>query len=128
MYFDFVILHCTWSYFCRSNFIFQGTFCYLAFVTFFLNWFFSFFLFQLNITQSIIFCNSTQRVELLAKKITDLGYSCYYIHAKMAQVHRNRVFHDFRNGACRNLVSSDLFTRGKYLFYLFFIKNKHFIK
>ena len=24
------------------------------------------------------------------------GYSCYYIHAKMAQAHRNRVFHDFR--------------------------------
>jgi ATP-dependent RNA helicase DDX6/DHH1 len=30
----------------------------------------------------------------------------------MPQEHRNRVFHDFRNGACRNLVSSDLFTRG----------------
>lgn len=67
---------------------------------------------KLQITQSIIFCNSTQRVELLAKKITDLGYCCYYIHAKMAQAHRNRVFHDFRAGLCRNLVSSDLFTRG----------------
>lgn len=74
---------------------------------------FSLFVLQLNITQSIIFCNSTQRVELLAKKITELGYSCYYIHAKMAQAHRNRVFHDFRAGLCRNLVSSDLFTRGK---------------
>ena len=68
-------------------------------------------------------------MELLAKKITELGYSCYYIHAKMAQVcelvteehcidqfslkaHRNRVFHDFRAGLCRNLVCSDLFTRG----------------
>lgn len=30
----------------------------------------------------------------------------------MLQSHRNRVFHDFRNGACRNLVCSDLFTRG----------------
>lgn len=45
-------------------------------------------------------------MELLAKKITELGYSCYYIHAKMLQSHRNRVFHDFRNGLCRNLVSS----------------------
>ncbi|OTF79013.1 DEAD box ATP-dependent RNA helicase-like protein, partial [Euroglyphus maynei] len=26
--------------------------------------------------------------------------------------HRNRVFHDFRKGLCRNLVCSDLFTRG----------------
>ncbi|KAL5281781.1 DDX6 family protein [Megaselia abdita] len=67
---------------------------------------------KLQINQSIIFCNSTQRVELLAKKITDLGYCCYYIHAKMAQAHRNRVFHDFRQGLCRNLVCSDLFTRG----------------
>ena len=61
---------------------------------------------QLQINQSIIFCNSVNRVELLAKKITELGYSCFYIHAKMMQSHRNRVFHDFRNGNCRNLVSS----------------------
>jgi len=67
---------------------------------------------KLQINQSIIFCNSTQRVELLAKKITELGYSCYYIHSRMAQAHRNRVFHDFRQGHCRNLVCSDLLTRG----------------
>lgn len=67
---------------------------------------------KLQINQSIIFCNSVNRVELLARKITDLGYSCFYIHAKMPQEQRNRVFHDFRSGACRNLVSSDLFTRG----------------
>jgi ATP-dependent RNA helicase DDX6/DHH1 len=67
---------------------------------------------QLQINQSIIFCNSTNRVELLAKKVTDLGYSCFYSHAKMLQSHRNRVFHDFRNGVCRNLVCSDLLTRG----------------
>ncbi|KAL4751166.1 hypothetical protein BDW72DRAFT_203271 [Aspergillus terricola var. indicus] len=65
-----------------------------------------------KINQSIIFCNSTNRVELLAKKITELGYSCFYSHARMLQQHRNRVFHDFRNGVCRNLVCSDLLTRG----------------
>lgn len=67
---------------------------------------------KLEINQSIIFCNSVNRVELLAKKITELGYSCFYIHAKMRQADRNRVFHEFRNGATRHLVSSDLFTRG----------------
>lgn len=67
---------------------------------------------KLDINQAIIFCNSVNRVELLAKKITELGSSCFYIHSRMRQDHRNRVFHDFRNGACRNLVSSDLFTRG----------------
>ncbi|KAH8917745.1 DEAD-domain-containing protein [Atractiella rhizophila] len=58
---------------------------------------------KLQINQAIIFCNSTNRVELLAKKITELGYSCFYSHAKMLQAHRNRVFHDFRG---------DLLTRG----------------
>ena len=67
---------------------------------------------KLQINQSIIFCNSTNRVELLAKKITELGYSCFYSHARMLQTARNRVFHDFRNGNCRNLVCSDLLTRG----------------
>lgn len=67
---------------------------------------------KLQINQSIIFCNSTNRVELLAKKITELGYSCFYSHARMLQASRNRVFHDFRNGSCRNLVCSDLLTRG----------------
>ncbi|KAJ9109530.1 DExD/H-box ATP-dependent RNA helicase dhh1 [Naganishia adeliensis] len=67
---------------------------------------------KLQINQSIIFCNSTSRVELLAKKITELGYSCFYSHAKMPQAARNRVFHDFRAGATRNLVCSDLLTRG----------------
>merc|ERR1711865_1189368 len=67
---------------------------------------------KLQINQAIIFCNSVTRVELLAKKITELGFSCFYIHARMYQANRNRVFHDFRNGACRCLVSSDLFTRG----------------
>ncbi|KAF8822618.1 DEAD (Asp-Glu-Ala-Asp) box polypeptide DDX6 [Cardiosporidium cionae] len=67
---------------------------------------------KLQINQAIIFCNSVTRVELLAKKITELGSSCFFIHARMSQPHRNRVFHDFRNGACRCLVSSDLFTRG----------------
>ena len=67
---------------------------------------------RLEINQSVIFCNSVNRVELLAKKITEMGYSCFYIHAKMLQNHRNKVFHEFRSGTTRHLVSSDLFTRG----------------
>eukprot|EP00941_MAST-03F_sp_MAST-3F-sp1_P005188 g5188.t1 len=67
---------------------------------------------KLDVNQSIIFCNSVTRVELLAKRITELGYSCFYIHAKMKQSHRNRVFHEYRQGGTRHLVSTDLFTRG----------------
>ena len=67
---------------------------------------------KLDVNQCIIFCNSTNRVELLAKKITELGASCFFIHSKMRQEHRNRVFHEFRQGGTRHMVASDLITRG----------------
>jgi len=59
-----------------------------------------------------VFANSALRVELLAKKILQMNFSCYYIHAKMPQKERNKVFHNFWKGQGRCLVSSDLFTRG----------------
>ena len=67
---------------------------------------------KLDISQAIIFCNTAKRVELLAKKIDQLGYSCFFIHSRMAQADRNRIFHDFKNGETRCLVCTDLFTRG----------------
>ena len=67
---------------------------------------------KLEINQAIIFCNATIRVKLLAKKVMEMGMSCFFIHAKMDQQERNKVFHDFRNNACRCLVSTDLMTRG----------------
>jgi len=67
---------------------------------------------KLSINQAIIFCNSVQRVELLAKMISQSGTTCLYIHSHMDQADRNRVFHQFRKGMARNLVSSDLITRG----------------
>ncbi|KAI6187463.1 RNA helicase [Aphelenchoides besseyi] len=52
----------------------------------------------------------------LMEELTLLGVTQFYAFVqekqKMAQQHRNRVFHDFRQGNCRNLVCSDLLTRG----------------
>jgi len=67
---------------------------------------------KLEISQAIIFCNTAKRVELLAKKISQLGYSCFYIHSRMQQSDRNRIYHDFKSGQTRCLVCTDLFTRG----------------
>jgi len=69
---------------------------------------------KLTVNQCIIFCRSMNRVELLARKITKLGFSCFYIHSKMTQADRNRVFHQFREGKqkCRFLICTDLITRG----------------
>lgn len=67
---------------------------------------------KLEINQAIIFCKSAKRVELLAKKITEMDYSSFYTHSKMNQQDRNRIYHDFKNGESRCLVCTDLFTRG----------------
>lgn len=67
---------------------------------------------KLEINQSIIFCSSVRRVELLAQKITEMGFSCFYTHAKIPQHERNKVFHNFRNNQARCLVCTDLITRG----------------
>ena len=67
---------------------------------------------NLRINQAMIFCNSLERVERLARAITEMGYSSFFIHSGMPQEDRNKVFHEFRSGNCRNLVASDLCTRG----------------
>jgi len=72
----------------------------------------TFLLKKIHKKQSIIFCNSSNRVELLSKKISQLGYCCYYIHAKMQQANRNRIFHEFKTNKYGILIASDLFTRG----------------
>lgn len=99
-------IHCLNTLFSKVRSELHWSFLFLSFLS--LAGIYSLPLLQLQINQSIIFCNSVNRVELLAKKITELGYSCFYIHAKMLQDHRNRVFHDFRNGACRNLVCTGM--------------------
>jgi len=67
---------------------------------------------KLKIEQCIIFCKSVNRVELLARKLNLLGFSCFYTHSKMTQQDRSRVFHDFREKKSRFLVCTDLITRG----------------
>lgn len=67
---------------------------------------------SLKFNQMIIFCNSVLRVEILQRKLVEKGVSALYIHSKMLQRHRNRVQSDFRNGASRVLVTSDLCARG----------------
>ena len=67
---------------------------------------------KLEINQAIIFCESAKRVELLAKKIAQMGYSCFYIHSKMAHNDRKRIYHDFKAGETRCLVCTDIFARG----------------
>lgn len=67
---------------------------------------------KLDLNQCFIFCNSIINVERLAKRVTETGFTSYFIHSKMKQEDRNMVFHNFTQGECRILVSTDLVTRG----------------
>lgn len=67
---------------------------------------------SLDFNQCIIYCNKINNVQNLAEKITEMGYSCYFIHSNMSQDERNAVFHNFLKNKCKILVSTDLTTRG----------------
>ncbi|CAB4059539.1 DDX6 [Lepeophtheirus salmonis] len=61
-----------------------------------------------GITQYYAFVQERQKVHCLNTLFTKLQINQSIIFATQ----RNVVFHDFRAGLCRNLVCSDLFTRG----------------
>ena len=65
-----------------------------------------------NLMEELTLFGVTQYYTYIEEKLMEMGFSCYYIHARMEQEKRNKIYHDFRNNACRCLVSSDLMTRG----------------
>lgn len=66
----------------------------------------------LDINQCIIYVNSINHCQTLAKKITEMGFSCYFIHSNLSQDERNHIFHNFSKNKTKILVSSDITTRG----------------
>ncbi|KAL6121897.1 hypothetical protein NUSPORA_01129 [Nucleospora cyclopteri] len=67
---------------------------------------------SLVVDQCIIYCNSIQKVKLLAEDISKLGFPTYFIHSQMSQEERNHVYHNFSKCRCKILVSTDITTRG----------------
>lgn len=66
----------------------------------------------ISVTQTIIFCNSKQRVITLASELTDMKQSMVFIHGDMEQSERNKIMEQFRTGAYRILISTDITARG----------------
>ena len=67
---------------------------------------------QLNIGQSIIYCNSVNRTEKLFNSMSEEDFPVNKIHSKMSQEERNKIYDEFKGGAIRVLISTDLFSRG----------------
>lgn len=67
---------------------------------------------SLTISQAIIYCNSTHRVDDLAEAMKTDNFPVEKIHGKMSEQERKDNYVKFKNGACRVLITSDLFARG----------------
>lgn len=66
----------------------------------------------MNVSQSIIYCNSTRRVDDLHEAMLAEEYPVEKIHGKMESEDRKATNKRFRDGGCRVLITSDLYARG----------------
>ena len=66
----------------------------------------------LSISQCIIYCNTTKRVDQLHSAMKKDDFPVEKIHGKMSNEERTKINNEFRTGSCRVLITSDLFARG----------------
>ena len=66
----------------------------------------------ISLSQCIIYCNSTKRVEDLYNLMKEDDFPVCQIHSNMEKDDRNSSFNNFYNGSCRVLISSNLTARG----------------
>lgn len=67
---------------------------------------------SLSITQAIIYCNSRNKVEWLADRMTDRDFTVTSVHGDLEQEERDAIMRDFRSGNSRVLITTDLLARG----------------
>jgi translation initiation factor 4A len=66
----------------------------------------------INMSQTIIYCNSIKRVKDLYEAMCEDSFPVCRIHSEMDKSERDKAFNDFRNGASRVLISSNITSRG----------------
>ncbi|XP_075856610.1 eukaryotic initiation factor 4A-III-like isoform X2 [Microcebus murinus] len=66
----------------------------------------------LTITQAVIFCNTRRKVDWLAEKMREANFTVCSMHGDMPQKERECVAKEFRAGASRVLISTDVWARG----------------
>tara|TARA_Y100000389_G_scaffold203290_1_gene251274 strand:+ start:10517 stop:11728 length:1212 start_codon:yes stop_codon:yes gene_type:complete len=65
-----------------------------------------------SISQSIIYCNSTSRVQELYDSMINDNFPVGLIHSNMEKQERTKNFNDFKSGKNRVLISSNVTARG----------------
>ena len=66
----------------------------------------------IEIAQAIIYCNSKKTVDFVSNELKKKGHMVSSIHGDLKQFERDQVMRDFRNGATRVLITTDLLARG----------------
>lgn len=66
----------------------------------------------INIAQCVIFCNSRRKVEYVTDKLRSKDFAVAAIHGEMPQQEREYIMKEFRSGAARVLITTDLLARG----------------
>jgi ATP-dependent RNA helicase len=66
----------------------------------------------LTITQAVIFVNTRKKVEWLATKMREANFTVSAMHGDMDQEEREAVMAEFRSGASRVLIATDVWGRG----------------
>jgi translation initiation factor 4A len=67
---------------------------------------------MMEIAQAIIYSNSKKTVDYLTEEMTKRGFVVSSIHSDLQQQDREKVMREFRTGATRVLVTTDLLARG----------------
>ena len=65
-----------------------------------------------NVKNGIVFCNRKRDVDVVARSLQRHGFSAAPIHGDLAQAQRMKTLEDFKSGAVRILVASDVAARG----------------
>jgi len=66
----------------------------------------------LTISQSIIYCNTRRKADFLEDQMTRRDFTVSVMHADLGPDERHLVMRQFRAGASRVLISTDLLARG----------------
>ena len=67
---------------------------------------------RISVSQCIIYCNSIRRVSDLAEAMMNDGFPVCCIHSGMEKEVRDKAYQEFRSGAQRVLISSNVTARG----------------
>ena len=67
---------------------------------------------NLDISQALIYCNTKKRVVELADKMKEHDFVVSIMHGEMDQMTRDMIMKEFRTGATRVLITTDLLARG----------------